>query len=1255
MKNQLLSILIIILFISALPTYLHIDNVIYKSNQITEPEVSFPSEESSKIITHVPLSTRSSTWNQSTYSDFIDCSLDGLEIVDNGPDIYLRLKPTNNYTWLDPKPKPTPERRAECSLAPIHGTDNVLLFGGWNYTKPHQHNSTWIYTLSNNTWWERETPLGLPHATEQQDMASIWGDDKVMLFGGNTLAWTSGDTWIYDYSEDRWINKTVTLIKSPPKRFWHTMATIYGTNKILLYGGYSWLPGPSYIIYNDTWIYDTQQNTWTELMLSRNPDARYLHSMAGIYGDDKVVLFGGYAGTSGAAPSNDTWVFDLSDNAWINRTPNITSDIPPISYYSGLASIHERGDVVLFGGSPYMSDTTWVYNVSRNNWTKTKPNYQPPMPRVGHGMTYIDGTDKILIYGGTGSGYVYNDTWILDTSRYFSSGTVLSQPQDLGPNFSFKSIYFNGSNTVNTTIDFQLRTASTKDGLNLTKFIGPDGTENSYYNRTNTKIWLGHSNDTWVQYKGYLTTMNNNDTPILRNVSIIYNYWPNSDLAYPTNNSITSNNEPNFKWNFNDTDSEYQAAFQVLISNKADFSTIDFDSGEQNTNNTTWQFPNGTQYVEIPDGIWYWKVRTKDNDVDWGLFSELFMFKIDTTFPTSKIINPKNDTYYGTLDMIYGTAFEQPNGTGLDKVEIQIEDMEQNMYWNGSNFGQSENWLIPNGIETWSYDTSNIDWTSGSNYSIRSRAFDLVGNIEFPPQIKIFTFDNEGVIFSGPIPTMDNISTTEFVQVGITIHDNTSMVNASTIRYSISTNEGNYWGPWKSIDYGGLENGKSVDVKLNLTFPNGTDNRIRWRAYDIVGNGPNYSDEYVINVNIPTPPIIPEIRLLDPKNNSRISKSSVELSWEVINNYHLGILFDIKLGTQNPPQNMIKQNYNDTELSIYDLENGQTYYWTVIPKLGENNGTCLSGVWSFKIDIPLPKVTLISPANNSVITSTRPTLVWNVEYSGTEDLIYRVYFDTSQNLNYNQDVTTTYYMPQLGLVDNFTYYWRVVPYVVGLEGYGSEVWLFTVKQIHVDKPKFEIDLVLNPDELEIKPGQILFIEAIVTNLGDLTDNFTVFAEIELGFESKLNVEVYRNKTIEIIPEESKIFLIMISVKKGSGPSVENITITAESELDAKYGLNVWESEELTVVILEKDEDTDQDGVFSSYYFSMLLLIIILIIISIIIVIIVRKKSSKKDSEEGKLQDIITETSPENITTPEPEPSVEPVPVQERQQDITMEE
>jgi hypothetical protein len=626
-----------------------------------------------------------------------------------------------------------------------------------------------------------------------------------------------------------------------------------------------------------------------------------------------------------------------------------------------------------------------------------------------------------------------------------------------------------------------------------------------------------------------------------------------------------------------------------------------------------------------------------------------FTIRIDADNVTFSNHWPGEDAWQNSSEVYTGITIKDHGGGVVDNTSIMHSISEDNgntwKDWNSTEFvGKSESITV--------HDF--VTFNDGEDNLIKWSAKDSLGNGPMESESYRILVDTRPVFFTNPIPLPTKVSSKGIVEVGITISDNTSGVNASNIKYSTSSDAGNYWGSWKSID--GFQNGKIVEVSLNLTFPNGTGNRIRWRAYDIAGNGPTYSDEYILNVNIPTPPIIPEAKLKNPLNNSKITTTSVELSWEVIENYHPNIEFDIKLGTQNPPQNVIEQDYTETKLIVDELENGKTYYWTVIPRIDKLNGTCISGVWSFTIDIPLPRAILKTPENNSIITSILPTLVWSLEYEDTETVTYDVYFGTSKDppLEYEK-LTTTYFAINTALQENITYYWYVVPYAGGLTGVSSEVWSFTVKLKEDNIPKFGIELTLNPNSIEIKPGEVKFVSAIVTNLGELNDNFTV--SIGNINNSKLIVENYRQDTLKIEPGKNKEFLIMVSIKDGTEQGFENITITAKSKLAEKYNLHVQDSQMLSINILEKD---DHDGKergqpINIFYFSILFLIIILIIISIIVVILVRKKTSKKTTESDLTQDIQPETSPESITTPEPETTLEPLPITTQQQDDTLEE
>lgn len=239
----------------------------------------------------------------------------------------------------------------------------------------------------------------------------------------------------------------------------------------------------------------------------------------------------------------------------------------------------------------------------------------------------------------------------------------------------------------------------------------------------------------------------------------------------------------------------------------------------------------------------------------------------------------------------------------------------------------------------------------GTGNLIRWQAIDSVDNgpaISEPYRIFV---DTEDITFSNPWPTGSDVSSTENIEVGITISDSTSGVNASTIEYAVSDNKGNSWGPWKPVD--GYEDGLRVDVFINHTFLNGTDNRIKWRASDIAGNGPVESPRYPVVVNTWIQPEKPKVILLSPPNSIIINVTIVELIWELEDKNMESITYDLYFENNTSP-NIWRKGIENTSYIFENLKDGEIYYWRVIPRRGDLEGTCTSGIWWFKVDIEIP-------------------------------------------------------------------------------------------------------------------------------------------------------------------------------------------------------------------------------------------------------------------------------------------------------------
>jgi hypothetical protein len=665
-----------------------------------------------------PVSTASGlvSWTLTSDTDFNEGTFSYVEVGSSGGETFLNLKPIPK--WTQKSPAISPNETSSHAMASIWGTDKILLSQiGAGLLE------TWIYDVGDNTWTKQWTK-DKPGYRNNHAMATIHGTDKVLLFGGNGGSNELGDTWIYDLSVGNWSEVTPSI--KPNDRMYHSMSSIWGEEKVLLFGGFN-----SPVTFQDTWVFHLSNNSWTRQYPSLKPSHRYRTAMTSIYNYDRVMLFGGSAGM----PDDETWIYDLSANIWEQKT---TSYNPNGTSYHAMATIDATDKILLFGGQN-IGNETWTYDYGDNAWT-VKKMIDHPTFRQGHVLDTVYGTDKALFFGGWNFNGNFKDTWIFELSSYPDLGTYISKKYDTGSNSSFKSINWVADNTANTNVKFQIRTAWADHVLKHKDFVGPDGTAGTYYT-TPAEIWSGHEGDQFIQFKAYLATTNYDETPYVKSIEFSYNGIPATKLYAPGHMTVLTQNQPKFVWNYSDIDSAVQAGFHVIIDDDQAFTGVNYDSGKQASANQYWQFPMGTVYGSIPDGNWFWKVRTRDNEDSWSDYTEPRMFTIDSKAPTSSIAEPLSDGFYQSIDKVTGTALDPDDGTGLNKVEIAVIQKSNDYYWSGSDWSSDESWLTVSGTTEWSYDLSKVKWTSGIQYTVKTRATDKAGNVESPGAGRTFTLD----------------------------------------------------------------------------------------------------------------------------------------------------------------------------------------------------------------------------------------------------------------------------------------------------------------------------------------------------------------------------------------------------------------------------------------------------------------------------------------------------------------------------------
>jgi hypothetical protein len=116
------------------------------------------------------------------------------------------------------------------------------------------------------------------------------------------------------------------------------------------------------------------------------------------------------------------------------------------------------------------------------------------------------------------------------------------------------------------------------------------------------------------------------------------------------------------------------------------------------------------------------------------------IFTIDMENPYSGVDIPMNGIWLNRLDEISGYS-KDIGGSGVGRVEISLQKTSTNEYWDGANWGSNESWLAAIGTEKWSYNTSKVQWSTGDEYKINSRAIDNTDNKELPGLKSTFKYD----------------------------------------------------------------------------------------------------------------------------------------------------------------------------------------------------------------------------------------------------------------------------------------------------------------------------------------------------------------------------------------------------------------------------------------------------------------------------------------------------------------------------------
>lgn len=225
-------------------------------------------------------------------------------------------------SWKEAQPEEQPTE--ELSLGIMFGapmaydeeSDRLILFGGG---APHKlFSETWAYDYNTDTW-EQMHPDTSPSPRAMHALAYDAESDRVILWGGFTA--TDEDDiriWAYDYNTDTW--EALENIDGP-QQHWERGGMVYipELDRMLLFSGFRELE--DVLVGPETWYYDYNANTWTEVDTDTSPPQMTMYSMVYDPSTRKVITFGGeltskYAGDT----TDDIWLFDIDESNWSQLT-----------------------------------------------------------------------------------------------------------------------------------------------------------------------------------------------------------------------------------------------------------------------------------------------------------------------------------------------------------------------------------------------------------------------------------------------------------------------------------------------------------------------------------------------------------------------------------------------------------------------------------------------------------------------------------------------------------------------------------------------------------------------------------------------------------------------------------------------------------------------------------------------------------------------------------------------------------------------
>lgn len=286
--------------------------------------------------------------------------------------------------------------------------------------------------------------------------------------------------------------------------------------------------------------------------------------------------------------------------------------------------------------------------------------------------------------------------------------------------------------------------------------------------------------------------------------------------------------------------------------------------------------------------------------------------------------------------------------------------------------------------------------------------------------------------------------------VGLSYYWAVNPENNYDVFIEISTDNGSTWTQlWSENDLGVFTNWVDNPVAINLAPYAGNANVKVAFHYVGTDGAALYVDDVIVSLN---PTAAPSCATLNSPANgaTNVNFETVTLSWTAPTTGGPVSTYDVYMDTNPNPTTLVASVAGtSTTYTPTNVLPNTMYYWKIVPKNAAGDATgCTTNSFTTGVQTVPGCPTLTAPANGATDQAYASlALTWTAPTTGNSVDNYDIYLDTNPNpttlVGTVAGNVTTYTVTNL--MDNTTYYWRVVPKNEAGEATGCTAFSFTTR------------------------------------------------------------------------------------------------------------------------------------------------------------------------------------------------------------------